>query len=43
MKTRIRIGKFVMPLVYFIAGIILVVGILFIAIRAGLTCFLWED
>lgn len=32
---NIEIGKYVMPIVYLIAGIVLIVGMIFIAIRAG--------
>lgn len=40
---KVEIGKYVMPIVYLIAGIVLVVGMVFIAIRAGVSCFLGED
>jgi hypothetical protein len=40
---KVKIGRYVMPLVYLLAGIVLVVGMVFIAIRAGVSCFLGED
>jgi len=41
--NKFEIGKNIMPLVYLIAGIVLVVWMVFIAIRAGVSCFLGED
>lgn len=40
---KVKIGKYVMLLVYLIAGIFLLVGMVFIVIRAGVSLFLGED
>jgi len=40
---KVEIGRYVMPLVYLLAGVVFVVGMVFIAIRAGVSCFLGED
>jgi len=43
MKFRAKIYPYVEPAIYLIAGIVLIVGMVFIAIRAGVSCFLGED
>jgi hypothetical protein len=40
---KVEIYPYVMPLVYFFAGVVLVVGMVFIAIRAGVSYFLGAD
>jgi len=41
--NKVEIGKYIMPMAYLIAGVVLVVGMVFIDIRSLVSCFLGED